>query len=398
MSAPEHQAAAGPSMRLLPSEEEQAIREAVRSICAQFDGGYARRKHAEGKPPTELWEALSAAGYVGIRVPPEWGGGGAGINELAMVVEEVAAATGTLPVMLVVSAAICGPLLSKHGTDEQKLRWLRGIAAGTVKMAFAITEPDAGSNSHELRTELRRNDGGYRLSGQKVFISGVEDADAVLVVSRMRNDDGSLGLPTLVVVDVDAPGFVRTEIPMQFIGPEKQWQLFFDDVAVEPDRLIGGENGGLGALFDGLNPERIIGAAMACGLARRAIERAVDYARARTVWGVPIGSHQGIAHPLAEAKIALDLAKLMTQKAAALQDAGAPEAGEAANIAKYSAAEAAIRAVDQAIQTHGGNGFTLEYGISDLWFLARLARVAPVSREMILNHVAQHALKLPRSY
>ncbi|MFI6321017.1 acyl-CoA dehydrogenase family protein [Nonomuraea sp. NPDC050556] len=387
-----------PLLPLLPSDEEREIRDAVRAICAKFDDGYARRKHAAGEPPTELWQELSAAGYIGIRVPEEWGGGGAGVTELAMVVEEVAAATGTLPVMLVVSAAIAGPLLSAHGSAEQKERWLRGIAAGTTKMAFALTEPDAGSNSHELRTELRRDGDGYRLSGQKVFISGVEDADAVLVVARMRSQDGSLGKPTLVVVDVDAPGFTRQPIAMQYIGPEQQWQLFFDDMDVGADRLIGGENGGLRALFDGLNPERIIGAAMACGLARRAIDRAAAYARERAVWGVPIGAHQGIAHPLAAAKISLDLAKLMTQKAAALQDAGAAEAGDAANIAKYAAAEAALQAIDQAIQTHGGNGLTLEYGVSDLWFLARLARVAPVSREMILNHVAHHTLGLPRSY
>lgn len=391
-------APAAPSLPLVPTDDEQAIRGAVRAICAQFDHGYARRKHAEDKPPVELWDALSAAGYVGIRVPPEWGGGGAGISELAMVVEEIAAATGTLPTMMVVSAAISGPLLTKHGTEDQKGRWLRGIAEGTIKMAFAITESDAGSNSHQLRTELRRDPDGYRLTGQKVFISGVEDADAVLVVARMRNDDGTLGAPTLVVVDADAPGFTRTAIPMQFIGPEKQWQLFFDNVVIEPDRLVGGENGGLNALFDGLNPERIISAAMSCGLARRAIDRAAAYARERAVWGIPIGAHQGIAHPLAAAKIALDLAKLMTQKAAALQDAGAGEAGEAANIAKYAAAEAAIQAVDQAIQTHGGNGLTLEYGISDMWFLARLSRIGPVSREMVLNHVAHHALKLPKSY
>lgn len=386
------------SMSLTPTDDEQAIRESVRAICTKFDDGYARGKYEEGKPPTELWEALAAAGFVGIRVPPEWGGGGAGISELAVVVEEVAASTGTLPAMMVVSAAISGPLLTAHGTEEQKQRWLRGIADGTVKMAFAITEPDAGSNSHELRTELRRDGDAYRLSGQKTFISGVEDADAVLVVARMRNPDGELGLSTLVVVDVDAPGFTRTPIPMQFIGPEQQWQLFFDDVAIGADRLIGGENGGLAALFDGLNPERIIGAALACGVARRAIDKAASYAREREVWGVPIGSHQGIAHPLAEAKIALDLAHLMMRKAATLQDAGARGAGEAANVAKYAAAEAAIKAVDTAIQTHGGNGLTIEYGVSDLLFATRLARVAPVSREMILNFVAQHSLKLPRSY
>ncbi|MFG2446528.1 acyl-CoA dehydrogenase family protein [Nocardia fluminea] len=388
-----------PTLNLVPTEDEVAIRESVRALCAKFDDGYPRRKFDAGEPATELWDALAGAGYTGILVPQEWGGGGAGMTELAIVIEEVFAGTGTLPAAMVVSAAVAGPLLAKHGTQEQKERWLRKMADGTFIMAFAITEPDAGSNSHELRTTLRRNpDGGYLLSGQKVFISGVESADAVLVVARFRNDDGTLGVPTLCIVDTDCEGFTRQPIAMQFIAPERQWQLFFDNVQVDTDRLIGGENGGMAAVFDGLNPERIAGAAGCLGVGRRALERAATYAKERNVWGVPIGQHQGIAHPLAEAKIGLELAALMTQKAAALQDAGSPAAGEAANIAKYSAAEAAIKAIDTAVQVHGGNGLTLEYGISDLYWFARLARIAPVSREMILNYVAQHSLKLPKSY
>jgi len=167
---------------------------------------------------------------------------------------------------------------------------------------------------------------------------------------------------------------------------------------VEEDRLIGGENGGLGPVFDGLNPERIMGAALAAGIGRHALGRAADYARERNVWGAPIGTHQGISHPLAQAKIELELARLMTQKAAALYDAGAKGAGEASNMAKYAAAEAAIKCVDQAIQTHGGNGFALEYGLSQLWWGARVTRTAPVSREMIFNYVAEHSLGLPKSY
>jgi alkylation response protein AidB-like acyl-CoA dehydrogenase len=205
-------------------------------------------------------------------------------------------------------------------------------------------------------------------------------------------------MPVLAVMDVDAPGFTREVIPMPYIGPDKQWTLFFEDVELAPEQLIGGESGGLGAVFDGLNPERIIAAAISAGAGRRALEKACEYAREREVWGVPIGSHQALAHPLAKAKIELELAKVMMQKAAALFDAGAPGAGEASNMAKYAAAEAAIHCVDQAIQTHGGNGVTLEYGISDMWWGVRLARIAPVSAEMILNYVAQHSLGLPRSY
>jgi alkylation response protein AidB-like acyl-CoA dehydrogenase len=195
-----------------------------------------------------------------------------------------------------------------------------------------------------------------------------EDADAVLVVARSRLADGKLGLPSLAIVDADAPGFTRQQIEMAVRGADKQWTLFFDDVELEEERLIGGESGGLGVVFDGLNPERIVGASICTGIGRLALERGSVYARERRVWGQAIGAHQGVAHPLAEAKIELELARLMTQKAAALYDAGVPGAGEAANMAKYAAAEAGDRCVDRAIQAHGGNGFALEYGLSDLWW------------------------------
>jgi alkylation response protein AidB-like acyl-CoA dehydrogenase len=389
--------AAGAILELVPSDEERMLRDSVAGICAGFGPSYSRDKHAAGEPPTELWDALAEKGFLGVNIPEEWGGGGLGMSSLAAVGEEISAAGSSL-LLIVVSPAIVGSILARHGTDEQKERWLRGIAAGTTKIAFAITEPDAGTNSHNLSTALELRDGRLFLKGQKTYISGVEHADAVLVVARSRLPEGGLGLPSLAIVDVDAPGFTRDAIPMPYVGPDKQWQLFFDDVEVEEERLIGGENGGLGPVFDGLNPERIMGAAIACGAGRRALAKAATYANERNVWGVPIGSHQGVAHPLAEAKIELELARLMTQKAAALYDAGAPGAGEASNMAKYAAAEAAIKCVDRAIQAHGGNGFALEYGLTDMWWGVRLTRTAPVSREMILNYVAEHSLGLPKSY
>jgi alkylation response protein AidB-like acyl-CoA dehydrogenase len=384
-------------LQLIPSDEERQIRAAVRGICDDFPADYSRAKHAQGLPPTELWDALAEKGYLGVNVPEEWGGGGLGMSVLAAVGEEITAAGKSL-LLIVVSPAIVGSILARHGTDVQNEQWLRGIAAGTTKVAFAITEPDAGTNSHNLATSLDRRGGGFVLNGQKTYISGVEHADAVLVVARSRLPDGQLGLPSLALVDVDAPGFTRDEIPMPYVGPDKQWTLFFDGVELHEERLIGGEGGGLGPVFDGLNPERIMGAAIACGMGRRALEKAAAYANERSVWNAPIGTHQGVAHPLAEAKIELELARLMTQKAGALYDAGAPGAGEASNMAKFAAAEAAIKCVDRAIQTHGGNGFALEYGLSDMWWGARLTRTAPVSREMILNYVAEHSLGLPKSY
>ena len=387
----------GVSLNVVPSQEEVLLREAVAGICSDFGPKYTHQCVEDGVPPTELWEALASRGYLGVNIPEEYGGGGLGMAALSAVGEEISAA-GCALLLIVVSPAIAGSILARHATPEQKEHWLRGIGAGTTKLAFAITEPDAGTNSHNLATALQRDGDRFRLNGQKTYISGVEDADAVLVVARGRNEDGSLGLPSLAIVDVDAPGFSRDQIPMPHLGPDKQWTLFFDDVEVEEERLIGGENGGLGPVFDGLNPERIMGASMSTGIGRHAIRRGADYARERRVWGTPIGTHQGISHPLAQAKIELELARLMTQKAATLYDAGAKGAGEASNMAKYAAAEAAIRCVDQAIQTHGGNGFALEYGLSQLWGGARVARTAPVSREMVLNYVAEHSLGLPKSY
>jgi alkylation response protein AidB-like acyl-CoA dehydrogenase len=319
------------------------------------------------------------------------------MSGLATVGEEIAAAGCSL-LLIVVSPAIVGSILVRHGTEPQRERWLPGIAAGTTRVAFAITEPDAGTNSHNLSTAARRSNHGYALRGTKYYISGVEDAEAILVVARKRDDDGTLGLPLLLIVDVDSAGLEKQPIPMAVRGADRQWQLYFDDVEVPADRLIGeSEEDGLRAAFDGLNPERIMGAALAAGTGRRALELASAYARERVVWSQPIGAHQGISHPLAQAKIELELARLMTRKAAALYDAAAP-AGEAANMAKYAAAEAAIHCVDQAIQTHGGNGFALEYGLTDMYWGARVARTAPVSREMVLNYVAEHSLGLPRSY
>jgi alkylation response protein AidB-like acyl-CoA dehydrogenase len=385
-----------PALELVPSQEETLLRETVSAICADFGPQYTREKVAAGKPPTELWHALASRGYLGVNIPEEYGGGGLGMSALAAVGEEISAAGCSL-LLIVVSPAIVGSIIVRHGNEEQKDRWLRGIAAGTTKIAFAITEPDAGSNSHNISTAARRSNEHYVLRGTKTFISGVEDSDAILVVARHRDAEGNLGLPLLLIVDSDAPGLEKQHIPTALRAPDKQWQLFFDDVEVPVDRLIGSETGGLKAAFDGLNPERIMGAAVCNGAARRALGMAAAYARERIVWQTPIGAHQGISHPLAQAKIELELARLMTQKAAALYDAGAP-AGEASNMAKYAAAEAGVHCVDQAIQTHGGNGFALEYGLTDMYWGVRLVRTAPVSREMILNYVSEHSLGLPRSY
>jgi alkylation response protein AidB-like acyl-CoA dehydrogenase len=379
--------------------EQAMLRSAARDIAAEFGHSYFLEKTRSGLKTDELWQRMADQGFLGVHLPTEYGGGGGGISELAIVCEE-AAAQGCPLLLILVSAAICAELIARFGTSEQKQSWLPGLATGD-KMAFAITEPDAGSNSHSISTTARRDGDIYRLNGSKTFISGVDEAQRVLVVARTGvNEDTGKARLSLFVVDTDAAGLTRQNIPVEMSVPEKQFLLFFDDVAVSKERLLGEEDQGLRVVFQGLNPERITGAALSSGIGRYALDRASVYARERSVWDVPIGMHQGVAHPLAEAKVQLELARLMTAKAAWLHDQHAEDApaGEAANMAKFAAADCALQCLETAIQTHGGNGMTTEYGLADLWGIARIMRIAPVSREMILNFVAAHSLRLPKSY
>jgi alkylation response protein AidB-like acyl-CoA dehydrogenase len=380
------------------SDERVALRAAVRELAGKYGSDYFTAKARSGQKTIEMWAEAGKLGYLGVAVPEEFGGGGGGIGDLAAVCEEFAAA-GAPMLMMVVSPAICATVIGRFGTAEQKQRWLPGFADGTTKMAFSITEPDAGSNSHRLATSIRKDGDEWLLSGGKYFISGVDEADAVLVVARHVDESGQRLLPSLMIVPTDAPGFTYQPIEMDIISPEKQFTLFFDDVRLPAEALVGSTDAGLAQVFAGLNPERIMAASFSTGIARFAMERATEYARNRSVWDTPIGAHQGLAHPLAQCAIQIELARLMTQKAAALYDAGLDrEAGEAANMAKYAGAEAAATTVDQAIQVHGGNGLASEYGLGALLAASRVGRIAPVSKEMILNYVAQHTLKLPKSY
>ena len=380
------------------SEERQELRKAVARLAGKYGREWFTEKARAGEKTTELWLEIGRNGYLGINIPEAYGGGGGGIGDVAAVCEELAA-QGCPLLLMVVSPAICGTIISRFGTDEQKRRWLPGIADGTGTMAFAITEPDAGTNTHNISTTARRDGDAWALSGRKIYISGVDEADNVLVVARTEDARTGQVKPVLLVVPTDAEGLEYRPIPMEIVSPELQFQLFMDDVRLPADALVGDEDGGLAQLFAGLNPERIMAASFSTGLARFALERASAYARERTVFQAPIGTHQAIAHPLAQSKIEVELARLMTQKAAALYDAGDDAgAGEAANMAKYAAAEAACDAADRAVQTHGGNGITQEYGMAGLLVATRAGRIAPVSREMILNYVAMHSLGLPKSY
>ncbi|MFE6410440.1 acyl-CoA dehydrogenase family protein [Streptomyces sp. NPDC057837] len=378
-------------MPTIEADEHKALRSAVAALG---------KRHGPGADPDHLWSEAGKLGYLGVNLPEAHGGGGGGIAELSIVLEELGAA-GCPLLMLVVSPAICGTVIARFGTDAQKETWLPGLSDGTRRMAFGITEPDAGSNSHRITTTARRDQdtGGWILTGRKVFISGVDIADATLIVGRTEDARTGRLKPCLFIVPRDTPGFTRRPIDMELHAAEKQFELVLDDVRLPADALVGDEDAGLLQLFAGLNPERIMTAAFAIGMGRHALAKAVAYARDRTVWNAPIGAHQAIAHPLAQAHIDLELARLMMQKAAALYDAGDDTgAGEAANMAKYAAGEACVKAVDQAVHTLGGNGLTREYGLARLITAARVARIAPVSREMILNYVSHQSLGLPKSY
>ncbi|MFI6871430.1 acyl-CoA dehydrogenase family protein [Nocardia sp. NPDC050406] len=386
-------------MGFIETDEQKALRAAVAKLASKYNyRDYVRPKALKNEPLRELWDEAGALGFLGVNLPEEYGGGGAGIYELALVQEELSAAGAGL-LLMVVSPAICGTIITKYGTDAQKQNWLPRLADGSATMVFGITEPDAGSNSHKITTTARRDGDDWILNGRKIFISGVDQAEAVLIVARTEDAKTGNLKPALFIVPVDTPGFEKNRQEMDIIEPDSQYTLFLDDVRLPGTALVGQEDAAIAQLFAGLNPERIMGAAMAVGMGRYAIDRAVEYAKERQVWKTPIGAHQGISHPLAQVKIELELAKVMMQKAAVLYDSGDDfGAAEAANMAKYAAAEASIKALDQAIQTHGGSGLTSDVGLAGMLAASRIARVAPVSREMILNFVAQHSLGLPRSY
>ncbi len=379
------------------ADHHPALRESVGKLVGRYGRTYFQQVTARHEKPTELWAELGAAGFLGVHISEQYGGGGGGLADYNVVIEETAAQG--CPILSLVIGSICAPIIEQHGSAELKQRWLPGFADGTARMAFAITEPDAGTNTHKVTTTTAPDGDGWRLRGSKYWTSAVDESQAILVVARgEKPDDSGRHALSLFVVPTDAPGITLSPIETALHVPETQFTVFFDEVALGPEALIGQEGAGLRHVFAGLNPERVSAAAINNGIARFALEKGAAYATERVVWKTPIGAHQGVAHPLAKAYIAVQQARLMTARAAQLYDAGSPDAAEAANMAKFAAADASLEALDQAIQVHGGNGFAIEYGLADLWFIARLHKTAPVSREMILNYVAQHSLGLPKSY
>jgi alkylation response protein AidB-like acyl-CoA dehydrogenase len=390
-------------------DEHQLVKQSVRAMLDRYIPRRSEIHEAakrEGRFPQELWDAFAAIGLMGCLIPEEYGGNASGLLALTLAFEEISAA-GFSPGLLLVTSMDASCIV-RNGSEEMKRRFLPRIADGSKKFCFAVTEPDAGSNTFRIKTMAKRQGDVYVLNGQKMFISGVDEADHMLVIARTTSleDAQAQGKPkshglALFVVDTNAEGLTRTRIPIPIMGEFDQFQLFFDDVQVPAGNLVGQEDAGVLAAFNSLNPERILAAAMCLGITDYCLKTTVEYATQRKVFkDTPIGAYQAISHPLAETKIALEATRLMTYKAAWAWDRNLSpaEIGTYANMAKFMAADMAIKAVDQAIETHGGLGFTEEKGLINLWSAVRLFKTAPVSREMLLNYVAEWSLGLPRSY
>lgn len=384
------------------SEQDRLIRDGVRQTLQDFGLDYWREKDRSHAPPSELWEALGAGGWLGVAIPEEYGGAGGGVQELALVVEEACRAGGgsTLSQLFMNTPVFGGETLKRHGSERQRKDYLPRIASGQMDFAMALTEPNVGSNTLAMETKATRSGDNYRITGQKVWITGVNRAHRVLVVARTTPVDEAprrtAGI-SLLLVDTKAEGL--TYQPLEKLGTHclDSFMVFLDDVLVPADELVGHEGEGWSYILDTLNAERVITAAGCIATGDIALKLACDYANKRVVFGRPIGSNQGIQFPLAEIKIELEMARLMNQKAAWLYDRG-ENTGAEANMAKYFAADVAFRACDRAIQTLGGYGYSAEYHLERLWRDVRLFRLAPVTQEMILNYVGQRVLGLPRSY
>ena len=385
------------------TDEQSLMVETARRVGEKFGLDYWRDLDARKEYPRALWQEICDAGLCGVAIAEEHGGSGLGMAEMAMVVETLCAAGGgsTLSQLFMVNPIFGGITLSKFAPAEMRDALLPKLVRGEATFCMALTEPDAGTNTLSIKTFARADGNGWRLSGQKIWITAVPQATKMLVVARTRRSadvqrktDGI----SLFVIDVEREGLKHQAIDKLGTNTLPSSTVFLEDVRVEGHELVGSLDGGWRELLDVLNTERIVTTAGLVGAAELAIRLAVDYAKERKVFSdTPIGAYQGLQFPLAEAAIKLECARLMNYKAATLCDQGRPY-GREANQAKYLAGEAAALATDRAIQTLGGMGYSKEFHVERLWRDARLFRFAPVSEEMILNFVAQHDLGLPRSY
>jgi acyl-CoA dehydrogenase len=383
------------------SEEQQAIRDAIAKLCEKYDDEYWLRRDREGGFPNDFVKDLADGGWLGIAMPPEYGGSGLGITEAALMMQTIAASGAGYSGASAVHMNLFGPNpVVVHGTDEQKQRILPPLIRGEHRACFGVTEPDAGLETTNIQTRAQRTDNGYVVNGRKIWTSTAQSAHKIMLLTRTtpredckRPTDGM----TLFFTDFNRDYCEAREIEKMGRKAVDSNAVFIDGLPVPEEDRIGEEGRGFYYLLDGLNPERILIGAEAVGLGRAALRKAVSYAKEREVFGRPIGQNQAIQHPLADAWAHLEAADAMVWKAATLYDTKQP-CGADANAAKYLAAEACFTACERAVMTHGGMGYAKEYHVERYLRESFISRIAPVSREMILNFIGQHVLELPRSY
>ncbi|MDB5476773.1 MAG: acyl-CoA dehydrogenase family protein [Phenylobacterium sp.] len=383
------------------TDEQQAIREGVLKLCARFDADYWRRTDETGDFPEAFVKAMADAGWLGAAMPVELGGSGLGLTEAAIAMQAVAESGAGFSGASGLHLNIFGPMpLAKFGTEAQKRALIPRLISGEDKMCFGVTEPDAGLDTTSLKTRATRTNDGYVIQGRKLWTTMAQRATKMLIVARTtpreevkKATDGI----SLFYVDFDRSKIQATPIPKMGRKAVESNAVFIDDLQVPADALVGEEGRGFTYLLEGLNPERVLIGAEAVGLGRAALKKAANYAKERVVFGRPIGQNQGVAHPLARSWMELEAANLMAFKAAALYDAGR-ECGAEANAAKYLGGEAGFRACEAAVMAHGGMGYAKEYDVERYFREAMIARLAPVSREMIFNYLAEKVLGLPKSY
>jgi len=383
------------------SDEHRLIRESIRKLCSRYPDDYWEEKDREHEFPWDFFNDMAAAGWIGIAMPEKYGGAGKGIQEAAIVLEEVAASGAAMNGATPVHLSIFGmhPVV-KHGSQAMREKYLPAVASGKMHVAFGVTEPNAGSDTTSIETSAKLNGDHYVVRGRKVWTTKAMESERVLLLTRTtprdkvaKKTDGM----TLLLAELQKPEVTISPIPKLGRNAVRTCEVVYDDLKVSVEDRVGEEGKGFRYLLDGLNAERILIAAEALGIGRASLRRAVNYANERVVFDRPIGKNQGIAFPLAQAATQLDAAELMIKKAAWMLDNDLP-CGKEANMAKWLAAEAGFFAADAAIQTHGGFGYAREYHVERYWREARLMKLAPISQEMILNFVSEHVLGLPRSY
>jgi acyl-CoA dehydrogenase len=388
-------------MEFSESQDHQAIREGIRRLCADFNDEYWSKKDQDHEFPWDFYKRLAEGGWVGIAIPEEYGGGGQGITEASIMLEEIAASGAAMNGCSAVHLSIFGmEPVRRYGSPELARAVLPRVASGELHVAFGVTEPDAGTDTSSITTRAVRDGDDYVVTGAKVWTSKALYCEMCLLLVRTTPKDQCKkptdGM-TLLLVDLQRP---EVEIrPISKLGRNAvvSCEVRYDGLRVPVSRRIGEEGDGFRYLLDGLNPERILIASEALGIGRAAIAKAAAYAKQRIVFDRPIGQNQGIAFPLAEAHMHLRAAELAVREASWRFDLGMP-CGESANTAKYLAADAAFFAADRAMQTHGGFGYATEYHVERYWREARLMKIAPVSQEMVCNFIATQVLGLPKSY